>query len=30
MVYELLQNHFILNDFASCFDLFFEVCEYIA
>jgi hypothetical protein len=26
MVYELLQNYFVPNDFTSGFDLFFEVC----
>jgi hypothetical protein len=30
MVYELLRNYFVINDYASGFDLFFEVCEHIA
>jgi hypothetical protein len=29
MVYELLWNYFILDDFASGFDLFFKVCGHI-
>jgi hypothetical protein len=29
MVYELLQNYFVPNDFTSGFDLFFEVCGHI-
>jgi hypothetical protein len=30
MVYELLQNCFVLNDYMNGFDLFFEVCGHIA
>ncbi len=31
MVYELLQDCFILDDYTSCgFDLFFEICGRIA
>jgi hypothetical protein len=29
MVYELLQDYFVPNDFVSSFDLFFEVCGHI-
>jgi hypothetical protein len=29
MVYELLQDCFVLNDFGSGFDLFFEICGHI-
>jgi hypothetical protein len=30
MVYELLRDYFVLDDFVSGFDLFFEVCGHIA
>jgi hypothetical protein len=30
MVYELLRDYFVPNDFTSGFDLFFEVCGHIA
>ncbi len=30
MVYELLQDYFVLDDSASGFDLFFEICKHIA
>jgi hypothetical protein len=29
MVYDLLQNCFVLEDFANGFDFFFEVCGHI-
>jgi hypothetical protein len=29
MVYEFWQDCFVLNDFMSSFDLFFEVCGHI-
>jgi hypothetical protein len=29
MVYKLLWNYFILDDFMSGFNLFFKVCEHI-
>ncbi len=29
MVYELLQDYFVLNDFVNGFNLFFEVCGHI-
>jgi hypothetical protein len=29
MVYELLQNYFVPNDFASGFDFCFEICRHI-
>jgi len=29
MVYELLQNCFVLDDFVNGFDLFFEVCKHL-
>jgi hypothetical protein len=29
MVYEPLQDYFILDDYVSAFDLFFKVCEHI-
>jgi hypothetical protein len=29
MVYELLQDYFVPNDFANGFDLFLEICEHI-
>jgi hypothetical protein len=30
MMYELLQDYFILDDFGNGFDFFFEVCGHIA
>ncbi len=30
MVYQLLQNSFVPDDFMNGFDLFFEVCRHIA
>jgi hypothetical protein len=30
MVYELLRDCFVLDDFVSGFDLFFEICKHIA
>jgi hypothetical protein len=30
MVYELLRNYFVLDDYASGFNLLFEICEHIA
>ncbi len=30
MVYELLRDYFVLDNFVSGFDLFFEVCGHIA
>jgi hypothetical protein len=29
MVYELLRDYFVLDDYASVFDLFFKVCGHI-
>jgi hypothetical protein len=29
VVYELLRDYFVQNDFMSGFDLFFEICEHI-
>jgi hypothetical protein len=30
MVYELLQDYFVLDDFGNGFDLFFQACGHIA
>jgi hypothetical protein len=30
MVYEFLQDCFVLNDYANGFDIFFEICGHIA
>jgi hypothetical protein len=30
MVYEFLQDYFVLDDLANGYNLFFEVCGYIA
>jgi hypothetical protein len=30
MVYELVRNYFVLDDYANGFDLFFKVCGHVA